>query len=557
MDNETLAGYAEYLMKTALKHCGNIVDAQDLVQETLLAALLLKENPENMKAWLLSVLKRKFYDLLRRKYKKPVVCIDFVADIPFEDENLLQIEHREEAAEIRRCVAQLALIYRDVLVRRYFKGESVKEIATALGISESAVKMRLFTGREHIRREYDMESYTNNSYEPEILRMGCAGSAGLDGEPCSLVESDDKIRQNLLILAYKKPLTITELSKAIGIAAAYVEPIVDGLVKNELMKRVSDKVYTDFIIYTNKDRLTGLETEKRLTDKLWRDIWEIIERELVEIRAEDCYKTMRRSQQLKLEIFYAVKALESAISNIEFSAAGISEEQWWNSIPDRPNGGKWYAFGNHGAADGFREYSYEEFGRYIIQNKCSFRLNDIGGLKELGIVGCETSLGGTYSAWRDSSIMCYPVYGGNACVEVMKILWAVHTNDMNMLSAIPHAFENLDGLEKSGFLTKNEQGDRIVDIPIITVEERGILEGVCEKYKNLLTEKYSDKIKALFANPVEIPSHLKSVPMWLRFMYCANIFVMRVIYNAVENKDFLPDYDKNTPYPAIMLFIKE
>lgn len=37
---------------------------------------------------------------------------------------------------------------------------------------------------------------------------------------------------------------------SIGIPAAYVEPIVEKLVDGELMKKVGNKVYTDFMIST-------------------------------------------------------------------------------------------------------------------------------------------------------------------------------------------------------------------------------------------------------------------------------------------------------------------
>ncbi len=63
---------------------------------------------------------------------------------------------------------------------------------------------------------------------PEKLYLSFGGSEGLKNEPMSLVE-DDLIVQNLLILAYEKPITVSELSKTIGIPAAYIEPIVKNL----------------------------------------------------------------------------------------------------------------------------------------------------------------------------------------------------------------------------------------------------------------------------------------------------------------------------------------
>ncbi len=61
------------------------------------------------------------------------------------------------------------------------------------------------------------------------------------------------LTQNVLILAYEKPVTETELAKALGTPTAFIEPIIEKMIAGELMKRTdSGKVYTDFIIYTEK-----------------------------------------------------------------------------------------------------------------------------------------------------------------------------------------------------------------------------------------------------------------------------------------------------------------
>ncbi|MDE7280742.1 MAG: hypothetical protein K2N36_03260, partial [Ruminiclostridium sp.] len=64
MNKNNLWSYADYLLKIAVYKTGNIVDAEDIVQETLLAALTFLEkggSAENPKAWLASVLNRKYY----------------------------------------------------------------------------------------------------------------------------------------------------------------------------------------------------------------------------------------------------------------------------------------------------------------------------------------------------------------------------------------------------------------------------------------------------------------------------------------------------------------
>lgn len=255
MDKEDLIGYAEDLLKAAMYRLDG-TDAEDLVQETMLAALLAIEQGReiaNPQAWLLGVLNRKYYDFLRQKYRRPTVSIDMLEDVQYqkqlgqEDEQLRRLEQSEEAEALRRELAHQAGIYREVLVRYYMHGESVGRIARALQIPENTVKSRLHVGREHIRKDFTMEKYTKQSFEPEQLNIGMSGKFGINGEPFCL-GLKDRIKMNLMILAYDKPVTLPELSEAIGIATAYIEPMVDQLVDGELMKRMGDRVYTDFII---------------------------------------------------------------------------------------------------------------------------------------------------------------------------------------------------------------------------------------------------------------------------------------------------------------------
>ncbi len=256
MDKEKIAGYADYLLKAAIYRCDSLDDAEELTQETLMAALIASEQGrviENPKSWLLGVLNRKYYDKLRQKYRKPTVSMDIIAEMPADSAAYERIEKQSDAENIRRCLTNLTRIYRETMIRFYMRGESIKQISSALGIPENTVKSRLDTGRRHIRKDFNMESYTKQSYEPEVLWVCSSGESGLNGEPFSLIK-DDKITMNLLILAYNKPVTLPELANAIGISTVYIEPVVERLIKCELMKKTGDKVYTDFIIFDEADR---------------------------------------------------------------------------------------------------------------------------------------------------------------------------------------------------------------------------------------------------------------------------------------------------------------
>ena len=233
MRTEELLEHADYLLGAAAGKCDSWDDAQDLVQAVLLEGLLAVRSGKKIDSprnWLVTVLNRRFYDMLREKYRKPLVFCGLDYD-PVRDTAATPDlpEDREELTE------------EENLRRR------VREIAEKLSLPENTVKSRLRLGRDILRKDLTMEKYEKQSFEPEQLWLMCTGIPGLNDEPHTLVK-DDRIAMNLLILAYEKPVTLPELADAIGIATAYIEPVVERLVDGELMKRAGDKVYTDFII---------------------------------------------------------------------------------------------------------------------------------------------------------------------------------------------------------------------------------------------------------------------------------------------------------------------
>jgi len=93
--NEThLFDYGEYLLKLALSKTNNFEQAEDLVSETLISAIVALKNGTkigNPKTYLSGILNHKFYDFLRSKYSKPVISYGVIPDF--------EIAGREEESE--------------------------------------------------------------------------------------------------------------------------------------------------------------------------------------------------------------------------------------------------------------------------------------------------------------------------------------------------------------------------------------------------------------------------------------------------------------------------
>ena len=542
MTKNELTEYADFLLKAAMSKCCNLSDAQDLVQETLLTALTAIDRGIVMnepRSWLSTVLNRKYYDMLRQKYRKPTVCIDVIGEI--EDESTFD-DDAEDAENIRRCLANLTKIYREVMVQHYMNGKSIAEISVQLGIPENTVKNRLFTGRKHIRKEFAMENYSKQSYEPEDLWMSNSGRSGLDGEPFSTV-GNDRIAMNLLILAYEKPVTIPELAKAIGISTTFIEPIVQRLVKDELMKEYADKVYTDFIIYTEADRTANLPLQVDLAKQLCGSIWKIVDKGLEELRERDYYKKQSREQAIKLESFFVVRTVQNAVNNVRDEVCGgkLSFEEY----PDRPNGGKWFAMGNVYPHD-YDYSSSSPIRLYSISGEAVSSTDDVLGAKRISLCSYDT----------DPSILGKSDQNFSHQSSVTKLYYSLYLRNYDLLEMFDRKIlDKIDELISIDFFRRDEDKKLLLNIPVIAMQDRWDIYKLSEKYDNMLSSEFHDEFMKLMKNPVKLPKHLKSVPKWQQYLQCCDSFPMAVISEAKNCGLFLNGYDK--PAPAVMLCVEE
>ncbi len=512
----------EFLLSAALAKCNNLADAQDLAQETALAALAFLEKGgeiENPRTWLTSVMNRKYYDILRKKYKLPTVTMgeDFeLADENDISENLLAEEEKES---VRREVAYLSDTYRTVIVKHYFYGESVKKIAEELGIAEGTVKSRLDFGRKQIKKGFeDMETYKENSYMPQFLALRNSGTFGISGEPMSLVEGDI-LAQNILILAYEKPLSVSELSKAIGVASAYVEPIISRLVGGELMKRTGDgKVYTDFIIYRAEDWVKYIKEQEAFAEKYLSAYTAPLKEAIAELKKTEFYS-------LRLERFMMINIASDGLYE---SLEGLRSPQ---VMPERPNGGKWVAF----ATVYPQNYSIpaEKQGKeeYLMAGRRNTIIDRFLDASDLRLSNYETSLDGCnfckHSGFAFDSII-------DIEFNILKLLYVLKKGiapesialDTRIINAIPL-------LEERGFIS-SAGGKYEVLVPCLTHAQNKIYESIRRKAKKAFAENIREPLwEYCKTHKKQIPAHLKSVPdQKLTMPY--EPYTMSFVYGAIN-----------------------
>lgn len=528
MQTNEIQKYMDFLLSAAIGKCGELADAQDLTQETLLAALAYLGKGgtlENPKAWLLSVLNRKYYDLLRRKYQLPTVTIEEGFDREDDTTPEETLIRKEEAERVRREVAYLGQAYRDILVMHYFHGKSVKEIAERMDLPESTVKNRLNFGRNQMRKGLEtMEKYTENSYQPMTLLISNSGGFGLNEEPMSLVWRD-VLAQNILILAYEKPITIPELSKAIGVATAYVEPVVEKLVNGELMKRMGDgKVYTDFIIYHADDWTKYIKDQEAFAEANAQLYFEPL-RDAIEALKKTSFYSLPLERFMM--IYIAGEGIYQSMENLRRPQI----------FPDRPNGGKWIAFGTTYPAN-YEEPKNPGRERYQYAGRRTMGIDSYLDAKDLRIYNYETSL--DQNSWKK-----FQGFGIPSFIDLehglLKLFYLIkHGIAPKTVDCNPKIIEAIPILEERGYLT-TKNGKPEVLIPCLTHDEESRYFEICNHAKTAFAEQIREPLaKYCETHKKRIPPHLKSVPdqkLTLPYEPNAMVFVYEAIRQGIHPRD--------------------
>lgn len=541
MNNNDIIQYYDYLMQLAISKGNSQADAEDLVGDTMLAAFTYIHSSkaiEYPKTWLTNTLCHKHNDRLRKKYRSPItVCLDEGYDISDEDDSDDYLTS-EEAAKVRKELNHLAYITREVLIRFYYGNQSVETIAKGLGIPEGTVKSRLYAGRYQMKKGFDTMENKGN-YLPGKLYLTFGGAEGLKFEPMSLVEND-LIAQNLLLIAYEKPLSISELSRAIGIPAAYLEPIVKKLVDGELMIQTDGgKLYADFIITRPQDALKSFKPQIDFAHKHFDAIWSIITKMSDEIAKLDCVQGMSEKEKTMLDRYAVLKALQDFI----YCATDKVKKP---DFPKRKDGGWWYA--QAVAIDaGYDLTEYQESQNYAIQGgHRTTEAVSIGRTKRIRLYEFDTTLWDSPHRYGGADELYFK--------QIIPLLWYIYDGISLDNSDIPNEFISyMKTLEKVGMIGYSEDKP-YVNIPVITENDYerilGIIKATTEQIKSAIGTEF-----ATFTDSMKtpIPRHLTSVPELFRYHNATEYFVMAIVREAYEKGLHLKGVDYCCP-PVLLVY---
>jgi RNA polymerase sigma-70 factor (ECF subfamily) len=131
-----------------LRRCGSVAAAEDLTQETFLAAVRELKKARTIDeplAWVIGIARHKLVDHYRREQRHRA-GIEISAPP--------QLEPEPSDGEVTRALAAVPHDQRLAIILRHVDGLSVPEVARALGRSVEAAESLLARGRSGFRRAY-------------------------------------------------------------------------------------------------------------------------------------------------------------------------------------------------------------------------------------------------------------------------------------------------------------------------------------------------------------------------------------------------------------------
>ncbi len=179
--------HVDRIYRFAQRLCGQVEDAQDLVQDTFLNAYRGLEGfrgDAQVSTWLYRIAARACLRQRRKRKGEPARELSLDEFIPTsEGEFRLQVptdglspeealENKELKRALHQAIQKLPNKYRVVLVLRDMEGLTAKEVGTIMGLNERAVKSRLHRARLFVRRELSARGIGEPSHPAKAIQQG-------------------------------------------------------------------------------------------------------------------------------------------------------------------------------------------------------------------------------------------------------------------------------------------------------------------------------------------------------------------------------------------------
>ncbi|MEK4852252.1 RNA polymerase sigma factor [Paenibacillus sp. FSL H7-0756] len=151
---EFMVDYKENVYRLAYSYVKHPQNAMDVVQDSIQKALTKSDSltkPQSMKSWFYRIVVNTALDYLRREKKLVPVADEVLEQHGVSDHDVLQDLHLAETLD------ELPMMYREVIILRFFEDMKLEDVALVLNIPLSTVKSRLYQSLKILRMNMKQE----------------------------------------------------------------------------------------------------------------------------------------------------------------------------------------------------------------------------------------------------------------------------------------------------------------------------------------------------------------------------------------------------------------
>ncbi|WP_135556971.1 sigma-70 family RNA polymerase sigma factor [Paenibacillus cymbidii] len=230
--DRVIKDYIKPLYGFALNRTGKIAEAEELAGRITLEvyqALLKKTEVLDLNSYVFKIAHYVWAKYVGEKVKAINQLRIDDHEAVSRDEGFDAILRQEAAGALRREIAFLSHQQREIVVKYYYDGMKISEIAAVMGLSGGTVKWHLFEAKKELKIKMNtIRSMGNLGINPiRLSGLGHSGSAGNKGDTSDFLAT--AIRQNIAFSAYHKPRTVKEMAEELGVSPVFIEDEVEVL----------------------------------------------------------------------------------------------------------------------------------------------------------------------------------------------------------------------------------------------------------------------------------------------------------------------------------------
>lgn len=267
--DRVIKDYFKPLYGFALNKTGNIAEAEELAGRITLEVyqtLLKKTELLDLNSYVFKIAHYVWAKYVGEKVKASNQLRIDEHEVMSKDEGLDTIIRQETAGALRREIAFLSHQQREIVIKFYYDGMKISEIAAAMGLSSGTVKWHLFEAKKELKHKMNtIRSMGNLGINPiRMSSLGHSGSPGNKGDTSDFLAT--AIRQNIAFSAYQRPLTVKEIAEELGISPVFTEDEVETLEEYGFLDRLPGGKYRTNM-YIEDPSQSNIEAMHRLFEE--------------------------------------------------------------------------------------------------------------------------------------------------------------------------------------------------------------------------------------------------------------------------------------------------